>query len=687
MWSDDDDTDRKLIARHNEYDIALRNASELQAAIESQAQHPPRCRNKHTTLTERSREPIVDWMKDWIDERVWRFFSDIEGFHLGSLDPAGRNPSRYEKLKRKWDAYLQDFDSLAPFVAMTKVDQPHFDTTTREWVDEVYSAGVVSNTDLWDAFCAKWKLEFLVSYEDLAALTGHTRAVLAAHPCPQFQKASLQDLPSDIIHLIYVQLAETPKDAHSFASVSKSIRYIGHDYIFKTRNVVIGKDNGYYPIFATSLGEADAEVRVHMTVARDKFLKHVEFLVSRPDICGMIQRLRVANNWGNLDFVATDRICLVHLEDGEMFDPVKRALDDLLARVSVARLDLEYLPLDMNLVRRICAQDHLVEAHFMDCMLPWEIEQALLSNLPPPICSSIRYLSLTDIPFAPTSMWSLLTVCPQLRSLQAIAGSADDGFQIPASGALRLLRPQLCSLQMLELHGLSRDEVALLTGWIDAAALRLDHLRLIFNSKVADDAATLLLRALHRGGAPLRTFMLDGLELNDGSALVDLIAGLFPQLEGLALGYRSEPYQCQSWPCAWPLLPSAYAARLSAFARLRCFGANFDLEGNQAGSAPSGIQNESQGADGEMELDYKSDEDEDEDRYARQYLALIAPFAAACPSLVYLVLSNSDARPQDCFRISRGQDGKVDVEPALESAEDIPEVARLYNPPRVLRLD
>lgn len=622
-------------------------------------------------------------MKDWIDERVWRFFSEIEGFHLGSLDPMGRSPSRYEKLKRRWDAYLRDFDALAPFVAHTEVDRAHFDTGAREWVDEVYTAPVVSDTALWDAFCAKWKLEFLISYEDLAALTEHARIVLVAHPRPQFQKASLQGLPPDIIHLIYAQLSETPKDAHSLASASTSIRKVGYKYIFKTRNVVIGGDGVYHNISAISLGEIDDEIRAKMTVDRDRFLEHVRFLVSRPDICSMIQRLRVANNWGNLNLVETHRICLIHQEDAEMFEPIKSALDELLAHVSVERLDIEYLPLDLSIVHRICAQGKLVEAHLTDCIVPWEVEQGLLGDLPPPVCSNIRYLSFADIPFGPTSMWSLLTVCPQLCSLQVTARDRADGFQIPASGVIALLCPQLRSLQRLELHGLSWDEAALFAGWLDAAgagALRLGHLTLVFNSKIEDDAAELVLRALHRGGAPLRTLVLDGLTFDtDGTAVLELIGGLFPQLEGLALGHRVGG-QWMSWPCNWPLAPAAYAARLGALSRLRCFGANIDREDSR-------IEGADPGASDRQEEGGSDDEDEDDDRFARRYRALIAPYAAACPALVYFVVPNPEGRPEDIFRITPAKDGPPDVEPALESASDIAEVARLYNPSRLLRID
>lgn len=626
----------------------------------------------------RLEDPSTPAWNDWRRLRVVRFFREIQGFHKGALDLTGRPRARYDALMRTFWSLLSDVHALAPLVKLVDVERDVVDSETFEFVKTTVPVPTISDPAAWTTLRAKWKLPQTFDYEELAEALEQTYRVLSNYPIPKFQRLWITDLPPEVIIVIYERA--TVEEARSLSATCRYCRDIGLTYIYTTRRIFMINPLGL-PKLVTSDGSVSVKEQVHALLAasRDKCIREIDFLASRPDIRARVRRISTGNTWS------------AGLHRGtELGDALSEALSsptyirafvqrftDILPQLALESLSLHRLEIDLGLALQISRQPRLIELDVKYCDTQPALWEHILSSSPGSLQSSIEALELTlhrgeDFPEA-LSAWNILAFCSNLRLLRVVALNPKTGFDLPEER----FWPHMASiahLEYLHLHGMLWFRVSELIDWLAAAAasmggVRLTHLKLHSAWGIPDALVGALLHSLHAGHAPLRVLALDGIMGTD-AALFETLGQLFPSLEGLTLVRRANERQGKPQLCQWPLPGHEYAQRMQGLVHLRHFGANFYWEPENV--SPAALRR--------LEPGYSPDEDPhryDWDLMEDGY-SIALPFAAQCPALETFAITSDWVIYS--ARIRRSATGAIEIQSQEPRLND-PEVDQ-WNPSR-----
>lgn len=371
----------------------------------------------------------------------------------------------------------------------------------------------------------------------------------------------------------------------------------------------------------------------------------MRFLNTHTDICGRLQSLTLANNWRdpfdhNVNMDSDD-----HPLNFELFDPMLEAVATFVRRSSLTTMCLSGFLIDRRILDALLCQHRMVEVGFNSCQLSHCAEQYVIDTfeLRIPLESRIKYIDICMTRAQEQqTLWLMVCLLPQLTHLSVHATSPDRGFLLATDEGMPLLADTLRRLERLDLDCIAALEFARLVEWFIGATrhggpLALTHLKLAFTCSIPDNLMDVLLQAVHAGSPPLAVLALDGAQLGEPLHLFDLVATLFPDLDGLAIMRRAR-LQRRSDSSHWPLPVYEYAARLAAFRRLRYFGANFRYEifddPPDLRMLFDGPLSEKQRAAEHIawECEYGADP------LPLAHQALARPFAAHCPSLEYMAV-------------------------------------------------
>ncbi|EJD42705.1 hypothetical protein AURDEDRAFT_185889 [Auricularia subglabra TFB-10046 SS5] len=587
-------------------------------------------------MRERLEAPDMLPWDDWRRWRVVRFFREIQGFHKGALDLTGRAQTRYEALMRTFWSLVSDMQALAPLVTMIDIEreEPPAGYKALEFIKKTVSVPSVSDPVAWSALRTKWKLPRTVDYEDLTNHLEETYRVLVESPVPKFQRLWLADLPPEVVIIVFEHA--TIEEARSLSATCRYLRDVGLTYIYTTRQIFMSWPLGLFQLLASP--ETDfVKQQVHALVvaSRDKCIREIDFLGSRPDIRARVRRISAGNTWSSGLYRGSE---VGDVLGSALASPVYvrafiQRLADLLPQLSgLEALSLHRLQIDLDLVLQISRHPRLANLDVKYCGTPPALWEHVLSSPPGSLQATVEALTLDlhhreDL-LDTFSGWNILAFCPNLRLLRVNALDAKQGFDVPEQ---RFWPHMTCiaHIEYLHLQGFTWTRVSELSDWLvqvapRAGGLRITHLKLHSAWGIPDAMVGQLLHALHDGHAPLRVLALDGIKATDAT-LFDTLGQLFPSLEGLTLVRRANDRQAVSKLCRWPLPVYEYAQRMEGLTRLRHFGANFYWEHGNV--SPAALRR--------LEPAYSADHDPD--RFGWDLMAdghsVGLPFAVHCPAL------------------------------------------------------
>lgn len=417
--------------------------------------------------------------------------------------------------------------------------------------------------------------------------------------------------------------------------------------------------------------ERRALLAVLMQQSRDKLLEDLQYLHARPDICKLVLTLTVENFWH------TDNAFKLGIrqksfpdphKDPAFLEPVYSALARLIGRMKLESLTISNFALDTTLCARLLCQDRLTTIVLDECCATPSL-RAFMTRHPNATfnATNVRALTMTihdEVDDANFGSWCPLVLFSGLRVLSVNTSNERDGFCFPEPHIWRLCRA-MNNIEVLHLQGFAPSEFPDLCRWVWHAAstgpLRLTHLKLATAYSVADREVCDFLRVLRHGNAPLRVLVLDGVEKGE-LQLFEVIAGLFPALEGLTVVRRASNRQMRSKLVEWDRPTHEYAAQLRELTKLRHFGANFFCHWST--TSPCALERllELQQADPNVADSRPGDPDF---RLEPLYFmddgpAIALPFAAYCPSLETFTITSVDSTSY--YRVDRSAAGGVRVE-------------------------
>lgn len=604
-------------------------------------------------------DPNLSVWEDWRRWRVVRFFRDIHGFHKGSLDLSGRSEARYNALLKTLSAFVADFGSFSPLVERVEVEREEFDFEANRMVEKTALVPVVRDTAAWEVFRRKWGLPRSITYEDLWSSLVETRQVFGSHGRPQFQTLWITDFPPEVLMIIFSYTSV--EEARALSATCHYLRDAGLTYIFTTRKIWMSPPSNLREIVLAEEPVIISEQVLALFAAnRDKCIREIDFLSSRPDIRSRVRRMSVGYTWSTSMYDGCDI--------GDALEEVRRSqkharaflqkFTELLLQLDLESLQLHGVDIDLDLALRLTQQPSLtnLEVRFCDTLPPlWE---HILSSPPGSLQSRVQSLNLElhqgEEAASTFSAWNVLALCPDLRVLR-VSALNNDGFDMPDPPFWRHMAC-IAHVEYLHLHGVYWNQINDLVDWLAQSAassggLRMTHLKVHSALGIPDAMVGQLLQSLHTGHAPLRVLALDGI-IGMDAAFFDTLGQLFPLLEGLTLVRRASGTQYHSKLCQWPLPVYEYAQHMQGLAKLRHFGANFYWQYDQI--SPAVLRR--------LEPGYAAEEDPDflGWDYMEDGRSIALPFAAYCPTLETFAVTAD--RMRYGARVRRSATGTIAIE-------------------------
>ncbi|KAL0572499.1 hypothetical protein V5O48_009464 [Marasmius crinis-equi] len=598
-----------------------------------------------------------------------RFFVSLKGFFTGDLDLTGRHEQRFQELI---SLFVQLVDDMA---AAGKTAKP-VKCKRRDWDGEmkIFLDYKMTDRELWTNFRLEWKIPRLVDYGWLQRQIVFVKeAMEKAEGKPKFQKLCIIDLPPEIILQIF-HLADLKK-ARLLAATCKAMKALGVSYLYHTRSVTLPLA-AHEQIMKMIRMEPPTEVLDKIASQKSQtMIRHVGFLLSRPDLTDAIRHLQIVDHW-RMHSREIPALCS-YTNQHKYYGPINSSLNTLLAScVDLTTLSISHFAITGDW---LWAMSQLSKLHTLDfhCARIGDqsVEQLILSGRIPP---SPQLLNLTwkeyrtkdDVEHPPREhlgegLWYTLLLFPNLVTFSHELIRDDGTIWLP-SPTIRDRSNHFCQgLRRLNLD-LIWDSVPQLTGWINTSQLRtiatctLTHFKLRTDRPIPDDMILNLLASFH--GAPLEVLSLVGIK--EGSlTLIDRIAQLFPDLVGLTLIRRENRLQKEIKLASWPHQSGEYAARFREFRKLKYFGWNFRVPKDDV--TPFALLG-FEAAEGKEWPRIGGDVMEwagslgGDDEYFEDTSSLALPFACHCPTLEIMGLE--DGRTPEYWTISHKPNGGIDVE-------------------------
>ncbi|KZT30759.1 hypothetical protein NEOLEDRAFT_1166133 [Neolentinus lepideus HHB14362 ss-1] len=506
---------------------------------------------------------------------VWklqRFLGVIKGFHTGSLDLTGRHEWRYKRYRERWDRFLLDFSAAALHTReeIEEIDVPWSRRTNGKIRVTHY---LIPPEDL-DAFYKNWELP---EWYWIYPATVDTLETIAANPNPKFQQLLLTHLPTELLDHIFF-LAPQSK-AFLLGSTCRLLREISSRYIYKSRGIALA----YKPDLNKRIGEEDLREMVY--AAKTRLLDTVKELLARRDIMQKTTYLHLSDEWQMFNRVGDDVEITRPNEDNlygcdinkDFYEPILTNMATFISTsVNLTRLSLVYIFVSPAIVRAIVSLPRLHTLSMVGCNFSPGLR---LFPVRMPSSQSILDLQIKSptVLWANYVYWTFLTMCPNVRSLSAVGGyTTETEFEVLPDLELRTMFNPWSTVERFVIERIRRYDALVLSLWIGEAnamaPLRLTHFKVDSHWPMNREEAFSLILALE--GAPLRVLALCGLRYARLD-LIERIAELFPDLEGLTLIHRRRHVNdTNSMLSVWPHASWEYAPLFRQFNKLEHIGMN-----------------------------------------------------------------------------------------------------------------
>ncbi|KAF8999439.1 hypothetical protein BDQ17DRAFT_1361021 [Cyathus striatus] len=588
------------------------------------------------------------------DIKLMRFCDSIKGFHKGKLDLTGRHLPRYISLFKRWNAFLFDFINLSLTVEshQTEREVKLGHSRTRKFIEIEYT---MKDGTMWDDFVKKWHVSRSSGYQGLVGSIQDVLDQLSRNPLPKIQSICLLDLPTEILDIIFK--FATIQQARLLSSVCHKLREIGKLYIFITRTLSFDFPFGFFGETRNKGPEELIKIMIPTIEAcRINFINQSNFLLSRPDLMGVVGSLCLGNR-------ATETLVSYGLDaifDDTFYEPVFKAFVDVILNCKNLRtLSLNKVDVSVEILQAISALPHLTVLDYGCCTVTTQAIESIVSGGIIGPSSSVWNLMLLDTSDNLASVWLPVPLYPNLRTLSVL----NHRETLEPPGSISQRSKVFASLENLFIGHIDDEGVTELARWIELnsaeAPLKLTHLKITATFGLDDGPMFALIDALET--APLEVLVIDGIK--EGSfELFNRIAAKCPQLLGLTVIRRENILQKEAKLATWPHASFEYAPHFSAFQRLEHFSWNFRVM--YLDPSPAGILYFEDGFISEDEADmsgFSSAGLEDSDYFLdSHYIAY--PFAAHCQTLKSFAIVSGNMTETFCV-IKRRENRQFELVP------------------------
>ncbi|KZT30758.1 hypothetical protein NEOLEDRAFT_34055 [Neolentinus lepideus HHB14362 ss-1] len=513
--------------------------------------------------------------------RALRFLNVIKGFHEGSLDLTGRHEWRYLHYLPRWKRYLADFNSVAKHTVEDKMKVPSNQK-------EIHRNGnyVVTSPRSLEAFNAKWSplLPWGFIYPETMVLIH----VTDTYPEPKFQRLLLTHLPDEMLHRIF--LFTSLSQALLLGMTCRLLRKISFERIYQRFSFGFGmKVDGSLP------RPEDGNLDVVAQQDKVSFLRGMDSFMSRPHVAQKARYLRLDDVWqsqqsilrtlGDHSFFTVSDAHAYGVDiygvdiDSAFYEPILTTMATVItATIGLRELDLFGILLSSAIVKAITCLPRLHTVTFRGCNFGPDLR---LFPVQLPSSSSVLNLAIYPHDFLRDSSryWSLLSICPRLRTVSASSPVGNRRVGVPPTPELRRIYNPWRTVERFSAEDFDLAQIPDLCSWIEEAKmsspLRLTHFKLHTRWPMEKAQIFRLIRALE--GAPLKILVLSYIRYA-GLDLLDRIAEAFPDLVGLTLMHRRKYTRFHPTLVrfsVWPHASWEYADRLRRFKSLEHLGINF----------------------------------------------------------------------------------------------------------------
>lgn len=377
--------------------------------------------------------------------------------------------------------------------------------------------------------------------------------------------------------------------------------------------------------------------------ARDRLVKELEYLSTRPDIIAKLQNLSLIGHWKRDDLQVAG---LVNDEQKceEYYGPIMRAVRDLLAKATnVQFIKIADFHVTLEGAKAITSLPSLRTLEVRASTLP------SISELPE---SRSVLNGILDLSKGQLRQWQLLMPLANLRVLSLFVVDCERAF--PPPEVLQTYNP-FKTIEKFAVTGIEAGDVGVLSSLLRSAkssgGLKLTHLKVVAgHSGLHQPELKDLFDAL--SGTSIQYLVLDGIYYAEVD-VIDTIASALPDLLCLTLSYRQGTRQ-KSEKVLWPRSSWEYAPHLAKFRNLQHFRWNFHL--NFEEPVLAGILGFFEDGFKEDWYDYVDPEESYSD-----WDAIARVLAAYCPTLTNVSFLTSSF-PVLEYNISRSEDGKLVVQ-------------------------
>ena len=386
--------------------------------------------------------------------------------------------------------------------------------------------------------------------------------------------------------------------------------------------------------------------------SKENFLRSVDIMLGRPDLCAHLQDLYLMDDWTPSQFedIADE---FDPRTEADLYNPISDAFAlVLMSSRNLMTVTLSGLTFSFDLVRNMCQIPSIHSLRLISCHFRFEDRLPLRES---GLSCSAYNLQLT---VSSQSIWLILLVqFPNLRTFGVRNQDERDVIlPLPVVWSKCTLFHSMQRLSLSSIHNASTPLLPSVLVSQPGGFIHLTHFKLYVRAGVPDTIILDMLHALRI--APLEVLVLEGIAQGN-LAIIDHIAEHFPQLLGLTLLRQEDEHQHEGKLAAWPHFSWEFASRFSAFERLQHFGCNF-----QTNRLERPLNSMIPCEDGLLEPTsiftkiYNVESDQDNLHFEDNQNCLLLPFASHCKTLRTFVILSRSGSPE-AHRISRGSDGAI----------------------------
>ncbi|EFI28088.1 hypothetical protein CC1G_14115 [Coprinopsis cinerea okayama7 len=569
----------------------------------------------------------------------------------GRLDLTGRHESRWNEYIPGFEAYIQDFDALAPFLYKEKKCSPMWTGTFHTVTYRVKPEG----EDTYRQWLSRWKIEHdQGDLADIIARSLDVHALWLKGSKPQFQSITLIDLPEDILEVVFSECSR--EELFIVSGTCTTLRW-ARDHCLKACEIRFTQFMGSLCEKLDPESDLPRQIIPYFIKAYGLCLDRIAYYAARSKQCAIMEKLVINLCWTSGTHYGSP---VYQALKGAYWERVVKSLSKAIIPLigskgtpNLTQLSLTGVLLDGHELLAVCSLGKLRTLSLFECkvtaidtLTKW-LEGNTLSLSSPVANLHIRFGPYRPGP--PSSQWVVLRLLPNIRNLSLESIDYANGFVLPEDSEFYSQLRCLDSLERLAVTHIRSESVGSLASWLlmrrpfhsDTIADKLTHFEIVNDVHIPLEGMQLLLRSLRSNR--LEVLTLYGIQRQFARPeLIGEIAQLCPNLLSLRLIAHGSLQAKYPKPIVWAAPSWSYAALFAGFNCLEHFKWNYLIPVEDPTPFPlvhfemEAMEPVATAFPGEL---WPSEVDDSTLYFGDNHLSA-APFVAHCPTLESFYLDN-----------------------------------------------